>query len=108
MGVIGQSSDLLQRMAGRDSILDRAIGKQGTAVLPLTSHRGWEVGPLPQRWSGFSANSYAPRLLAITNRPQSSLGQLLAFSGLAIAFAERRLGQQAGGATIPASGCRLG
>ena len=69
--------------------------------------------------------AYAPRLLGITNRPESSLGrlvphildigagievgvaatktflgQLLAFYGLAIAFAERRLGQQAGGATI--------
>jgi glucosamine--fructose-6-phosphate aminotransferase (isomerizing) len=68
---------------------------------------------------------YAPRLLGITNRPESSLGrlvrdvvdigagievgvaatktflgQLLAFYGLAIAFAERRVGQQAGGATI--------
>ncbi|MEO1003262.1 MAG: glutamine--fructose-6-phosphate transaminase (isomerizing) [Cyanobacteria bacterium J06638_7] len=69
--------------------------------------------------------AYAPRLLGITNRPESSLGrlvphvldigagievgvaatktflgQLLAFYGLAIAFAERRLGQQAGGGTI--------
>ena len=69
--------------------------------------------------------AYAPRLLGITNRPESSLGrlvrdvvdigagievgvaatktflgQLLAFYGLAIAFAERRVGQQAGGATI--------
>ncbi|MCH9715076.1 MAG: glutamine--fructose-6-phosphate transaminase (isomerizing) [Cyanobacteria bacterium] len=65
--------------------------------------------------------AYAPRLLGITNRPESSLGrmvdqildigagievgvaatktfmgQLLAFYGLALAFAERRLGQQAG------------
>jgi glucosamine--fructose-6-phosphate aminotransferase (isomerizing) len=69
--------------------------------------------------------AYAPRLLGITNRPESSLGrlvsdvvdigagievgvaatktflgQLLEFYGLAIAFAERRVGQQAGGATI--------
>jgi glucosamine--fructose-6-phosphate aminotransferase (isomerizing) len=69
--------------------------------------------------------AYAPRLLGITNRPESSLGrlvsdvvdigagievgvaatktflgQLLAFYGLAIAFAERRVGQQAGGAPI--------
>jgi glucosamine--fructose-6-phosphate aminotransferase (isomerizing) len=68
--------------------------------------------------------AYAPRLLGITNRPESSLGRLvsdvvdigagievgvaatktflgkLAFYGLAIAFAERRVGQQAGGATI--------
>jgi len=69
--------------------------------------------------------AYAPRLLESTNRPESSLGrlvsdvvdigagievgvaatitfldQLLAFYGLAIAFAERRVGQQAGGATI--------
>ncbi len=69
--------------------------------------------------------AYAPRLLGITNRPESSLGrlvsdvvdigagievgvaatktflgQLLAFYGLAIAFAERRVGQQANGATI--------
>jgi glucosamine--fructose-6-phosphate aminotransferase (isomerizing) len=69
--------------------------------------------------------AYAPRLLGITNRPESSLGrlvrdvvdigagievgvaatktflgQLLAFYGLAIAFAERRLGRSAGGATI--------
>ncbi|MCU0529910.1 MAG: glutamine--fructose-6-phosphate transaminase (isomerizing) [Cyanobium sp. Prado107] len=69
--------------------------------------------------------AYAPRLLGITNRPESSLGrlvpqvldigagievgvaatktflgQLLAFYGLALAFAERRVGQQAGGATI--------
>ncbi len=69
--------------------------------------------------------AYAPRLLGITNRPESSLGrlvsdvvdigagievgvaatktflgQLLALYGLAIAFAERRVGQQAGGATI--------
>ena len=69
--------------------------------------------------------AYAPRLLGITNRPESSLGrlvphvldigagievgvaatktflgQLLAFYGLALAFAERRLGQQAGGGTI--------
>jgi glucosamine--fructose-6-phosphate aminotransferase (isomerizing) len=67
----------------------------------------------------------APRLLGITNRPESSLGrmvdqvldigagievgvaatktflgQLLAFYGLAVALAERRLGQQAGGGTI--------
>jgi len=34
------------------------------------------------------------------------LGQLLAFYGLAIAFAERRVGQQAGGATIQGSGSR--
>ncbi|QVL53079.1 MAG: glutamine--fructose-6-phosphate transaminase (isomerizing) [Cyanobium sp. M30B3] len=73
--------------------------------------------------------AYAPRLLGITNRPESSLGrmvdqvldigagievgvaatktfmgQLLAFYGLALAFAERRVGLQAGlgvgGATI--------
>jgi len=69
--------------------------------------------------------AYAPRLLGITNRPESSLGrlvsdvvdigagievgvaatktflgQLLAFYGLAIAFAERRVGQQAGGAMV--------
>ena len=69
--------------------------------------------------------AYAPRLLGITNRPESSLGrlvphildigagievgvaatktflgQLLAFYGLALAFAERRVGQPAGGATI--------
>ncbi|MEX1322567.1 MAG: glutamine--fructose-6-phosphate transaminase (isomerizing) [Synechococcaceae cyanobacterium] len=69
--------------------------------------------------------AYAPRMLGITNRPESSLGrlvphvldigagievgvaatktflgQLLAFYGLALAFAERRLGQQAGGGTI--------
>ncbi|MCP9887067.1 glutamine--fructose-6-phosphate transaminase (isomerizing) [Cyanobium sp. ATX 6A2] len=65
--------------------------------------------------------AYAPCLLGITNRPESSLGrlvphlldigagievgvaatktflgQLLAFYGLALAFAERRVGQQAG------------
>jgi len=65
--------------------------------------------------------AYAPRLLGITNRPESSLGrmvdqvldigagievgvaatktfmgQLLAFYGLALAFAERRVGQQGG------------
>lgn len=65
--------------------------------------------------------AFAPRLLGITNRPESSLarmvdhildigagievgvaatktflGQLLAFYGLALAFAERRVGQQAG------------
>jgi glutamine---fructose-6-phosphate transaminase (isomerizing) len=69
--------------------------------------------------------AHAPRLLGITNRPESSLGrmvdqvldigagievgvaatktflgQLLAFYGLALAFAERRVGQQAGGGTI--------
>ena len=69
--------------------------------------------------------AFAPRLLGITNRAESSLGrlvdqvldigagievgvaatktflgQLLAFYGLAIAMAERRVGQQAGGATI--------
>jgi len=69
--------------------------------------------------------AYAPKLLGITNRPESSLGrmvdqvldigagievgvaatktfmgQLLAFYGLALAFAERRVGQQAGGGTI--------
>jgi glucosamine--fructose-6-phosphate aminotransferase (isomerizing) len=69
--------------------------------------------------------AYAPRLLGITNRPESSLGrmvdqvldigagievgvaatktfrgQLLAFYGLALAFAERRVGQQGGGGTI--------
>ncbi|MEB3307612.1 MAG: glutamine--fructose-6-phosphate transaminase (isomerizing) [Cyanobacteriota bacterium] len=70
--------------------------------------------------------SYAPRLLGITNRPESSLGrlvsdvvdigagievgvaatktflgQLLAFYGLAIAFAERRVGRPAAsGGTI--------
>jgi glutamine---fructose-6-phosphate transaminase (isomerizing) len=69
--------------------------------------------------------AYAPRLLGITNRPESSLGrmvdqvldigagievgvaatktflgQLLAFYGLALAFAERRVGLQAGGSTI--------
>jgi glucosamine--fructose-6-phosphate aminotransferase (isomerizing) len=69
--------------------------------------------------------AYAPRLLGITNRPESSLGrmvdqvldigagievgvaatktfmgQLLAFYGLALAFAERRVGQQRGGDTI--------
>jgi glucosamine--fructose-6-phosphate aminotransferase (isomerizing) len=65
--------------------------------------------------------AYAPRLLGITNRPESSLarmvdhildigagievgvaatktflGQLLAFYGLALAFAERRVGRQPG------------
>jgi glutamine---fructose-6-phosphate transaminase (isomerizing) len=69
--------------------------------------------------------AYAARLLGITNRPESSLGrmvdqvldigtgievgvaatktffgQLLAFYGLALALAERRLGLQAGGGTI--------
>ena len=69
--------------------------------------------------------AYAPRLLGITNRPESSLGrmadqvldigagievgvaatktfmgQLLAFYGLALALAERRVGLQAGGGTI--------
>jgi glucosamine--fructose-6-phosphate aminotransferase (isomerizing) len=69
--------------------------------------------------------AYVPRLLGITNRPESSLarmvdqildigagievgvaatktflGQLLAFYGLALAFAERRVGRQAGGGTI--------
>jgi len=70
--------------------------------------------------------AFAPRLLGVTNRPESSLarlvdhildigagievgvaatktflGQLLAFYGLALAFAERRVGQpQPGGATI--------
>jgi glucosamine--fructose-6-phosphate aminotransferase (isomerizing) len=69
--------------------------------------------------------AYAPRLLGITNRPESSLGrlvdhildigagievgvaatktflgQLLAFYGLALAFAEQRVGQPAGGGTI--------
>jgi glucosamine--fructose-6-phosphate aminotransferase (isomerizing) len=69
--------------------------------------------------------AYAPRLLGITNRPESSLGrmvdqvldigagievgvaatktfmgQLLAFYGLALAFAERRVGRQAGEGTI--------
>ena len=69
--------------------------------------------------------AYAPRLLGITNRPESSLGrmvdqvldigagievgvaatktflgQLLAFYGLTLALAERRMGQQAGGGTI--------
>jgi glucosamine--fructose-6-phosphate aminotransferase (isomerizing) len=69
--------------------------------------------------------AFAPRLLGITNRPESSLarmvnhildigagievgvaatktflGQLLALYGLALAFAERRVGQQAGGGTI--------
>jgi glucosamine--fructose-6-phosphate aminotransferase (isomerizing) len=69
--------------------------------------------------------AYAPRLLGITNRPESSLGrmvdqvldigagievgvaatktfmgQLLAFYGLALAFAERRVGQQGGEGTI--------
>jgi glucosamine--fructose-6-phosphate aminotransferase (isomerizing) len=73
--------------------------------------------------------AYAPRLLGITNRPESSLGrlvsdvvdigacievgvaatktflgQLLAFYGLASAFAERRVGQQARGATITREG----
>jgi glucosamine--fructose-6-phosphate aminotransferase (isomerizing) len=70
-------------------------------------------------------SAFAPRLLGITNRPESSLGrmvdqvldigagievgvaatktflgQLLAFYGLAVAFAERRLGQPAGGGLI--------
>jgi glutamine---fructose-6-phosphate transaminase (isomerizing) len=69
--------------------------------------------------------AYAPRLLGITNRAESSLGrlvdqvldigagievgvaatktfmgQLLAFYGLALALAERRAGQVAGGTTI--------
>ncbi len=39
---------------------------------------------------------------------KSFLGQLLAFYGLAITFAERRVGQQAGGATIRASACSRG
>ena len=68
--------------------------------------------------------AFAPRLLGITNRPESSLarmvdhildigagievgvaatktflGQLLAFYGLALAFAERRVGQRQGGGT---------
>ena len=69
--------------------------------------------------------AYAPRLLGITNRPESSLGrmvsdvldigagievgvaatktflgQLLAFYGLALALAEKRVGQQGGEGTI--------
>ena len=69
--------------------------------------------------------AYRPRLLGITNRAESSLarmvdhildigagievgvaatktflGQLLAFYGLSLAFAEQRMGQRAGGGTI--------
>jgi len=45
-----------QRMAGRDPLLDRHVGKQGAAALPVTSDLGRVVSPFSRR-PGFSANS---------------------------------------------------
>ncbi len=55
-GLIRQFSDPPQRMAGRDPLLDRYVGEQGAAALPVTSHLGWAIGPFSRR-PGFSANS---------------------------------------------------
>jgi hypothetical protein len=43
-------------MAGRDPLLDRHVGEQGAAALPVTSHLGWAGNPFSRR-TGFSANS---------------------------------------------------
>jgi len=56
-GLIRQLANPPQRMAGRDPLLNRDVGEQGAAALPVTSHLRWAVGPFSQRWLGFSANS---------------------------------------------------
>ncbi|MCP9892162.1 hypothetical protein KBY57_14040, partial [Cyanobium sp. Aljojuca 7D2] len=53
----GQFPDPPQWMTGRDPLLDRHVGEQRAAALPVTSHLRWAVGPL-SRGLGFSANSY--------------------------------------------------
>jgi hypothetical protein len=35
----------LQRIAGWDPLLDRHVGEQGAAALPVTSHVSWAVAP---------------------------------------------------------------
>jgi hypothetical protein len=44
-------------MAGRDPLLNRHVGEQGAAALPVASHLGWAVSPFSQSRPGFSANS---------------------------------------------------
>ena len=39
-GLIRQPPDPPQRMTGRDPLLDRNVGEQGAAALPVTSHLG--------------------------------------------------------------------
>jgi hypothetical protein len=56
-GLIGQFPDPPERMTVRDPILNRHVGEQGAAALPLTSHLSWAVDPFSQRWLGFSVNS---------------------------------------------------
>ena len=46
-----------ERMTGRDPLLDRYVGKQGAAALPVASHLGWGVGLFSGRTSS-SGNSY--------------------------------------------------
>ena len=55
-GLIRQLPDPPQRMAGRDPLLDRHVGEQGAAALPVTSHLDWALSPFSRR-PGFSANS---------------------------------------------------
>ncbi len=55
--LIGQFPDPPQRMAGWDPLLDRDVGEQEAAALPLTSHLSWAVDPFSQRQRAFSANS---------------------------------------------------
>jgi hypothetical protein len=45
-GLIRQLADPPQRMAGRDPLLDREEGEQGTAALLLTSHHGMSGCPI--------------------------------------------------------------
>jgi hypothetical protein len=43
-------------MAGPDALLDRHVGEQRAAALPVTSHLDWAASPFSRR-PGFSANS---------------------------------------------------
>ena len=63
--LIRQFPDTPQRMTGRDPLLDRHVGKQGAAALPVTSHLGL-AADLFSRRTGFSANSWGVGVAAAT------------------------------------------
>ena len=48
--LIRQFPDPPQWMTGWDPLIDRHVGEQGAAALPVTSHLRWAVGPLCAGW----------------------------------------------------------
>ena len=53
-GLIRQLPDPPQRVAGRNPLLDRHVGEQRAAALPVNSHLDWAVEPFSHRPVFFS------------------------------------------------------